>query len=211
LSKTTNFDAFSHHPYGIRGPLSHALNPDDAAVPDLGKIRGVVRAAERNGTISGERKPLWVTEMSWDSRPADPQGVPEATHARWLEEALWILWKQGVSTVTWFLVRDQPKGPGYEFGNQSGVYLFDGAPKQAATAFSFPFVVERRKGADQIWGMAPSRVRTTVQRRVGTTWRTVAVVTPRGDRTFVAGTSASRGWHYRAVAAGRTSLTWTVR
>src|SRR6201999_1255 len=97
------FDVIAHHPYGVRGPGSQALNADDMAVPDLGKLTRIVRAAVRAGTVFPARaKPLWVTEMSWDTSPPDPDGVPAARAAQWLSDSLAILWGEGVDLVTWF-------------------------------------------------------------------------------------------------------------
>lgn len=46
-----------------------------------------LRRAQRSGRISPRgRKRLWVTEVSWDSSPPDPRGVPAARHARWSGE-----------------------------------------------------------------------------------------------------------------------------
>ena len=50
-----HLDALSHHPYGIGGPLWHALNADDAAVPDVSKIARVLHAAERVGHVRARR------------------------------------------------------------------------------------------------------------------------------------------------------------
>ncbi len=87
-------DILAHDPYSVAGPTSPALNRDDVSVPDLGKLTRPLRAAERRGTaLPRGRKRLWVTEFSWDSSPPDPQGVPVATQARWLEEALHIFWR----------------------------------------------------------------------------------------------------------------------
>jgi hypothetical protein len=210
LAAKTSFDAFSHHPYAIAGPRRRALNPDDAAIPDLGKISRVLHVAQRAGTVSTGQKPFWVTEISWDSRPPDPFGVPEGKHARWLEEAFWFLWRQGVSTVTWFEVRDQAKGIGYEYGNQSGIYLLDGTPKLAATAFRFPFVVERGRPSAAAWGMSPGGQPVVIERLVKGRWQVTATPAVRSDRTFVSTLRAKRGDRFQARAGAETSLTWTV-
>ena len=79
------FDVLAHHPYSVGQPRRKALNADDVSIPDIGKLTTLLRAAERTGrALPRKRHPLWVTETSYDSRPPDPDGVPEATHARWL-------------------------------------------------------------------------------------------------------------------------------
>jgi hypothetical protein len=182
-----HFDVLAHHPYAIAGPRRHALNRDDVAVPDLGKLARIVDAARRQRTaLPRGRKPLWVTEMSWDSNPPDPQGVPARRHAAWLADALYTLWKEHVRTVLWFLVVDQAPVPSYPLTNQSGLYLRDGTPKLAQRAFAFPVACERAgRGRFRVWGMAPvAAARATVQVRRAGRWR--AVGTPRAgpDRVF---------------------------
>jgi hypothetical protein len=144
LRKRVRFDVLAHHPYGVGSPRRKALNRDDVAVPDLGKLRRLTK------------KPLWVTEISWDSNRPDPEGVPELTHARWLADSFFVLWKSGVRAVTWFQIRDQAPVPSYAATLQSGVYFRDGRPKLAAQAFAFPFACERAGRRVRVWMKAPA-------------------------------------------------------
>ena len=129
------FDVLAHHTYSVGTPRRKAINDDDVSIPDIGKLTRLLRAAERSARALPRRMhPVWVTEVSYDSRPPDPNGVPEAKHARWLQETLYLLWRQGVSEIIWFQVRDQLPEPSYEASNQSGVFLRDGRAKLAATA-----------------------------------------------------------------------------
>lgn len=131
-----SFDALAHHPYGVRGPRSHARNDDDVAVPDLARLTRIERAAVRAKTVRPvQRKQLWVTEISWDSSPPDPDGVPANQHAAWLSDAFSVLERQGVDVATWFRLRDQPPVPSFGATNQSGLYLETGEPKPALYAF----------------------------------------------------------------------------
>jgi len=210
-SNRAHLDAISHHPYAVAGPSRHALNADDVAIPDLGKLTRVLRAAQRAGTVLPRgRKGLWVTEISWDSRPPDPNGVPEPTHARWLAESFESLWRQKVDTITWFQVRDQLPIPDYPSTYQSGVLFADGREKLAAAAFRFPFVARRNRGRIHYWLRAPAGGRLTVQIKVGSSWRTALrrrvhagqIVT--GERTYRAGTAV------RAAIGNRQSMGWTL-
>ena len=204
-----HFDALAHHPYGVRGPMQHALNRDDVAVPDLGKLKRVLAAARRHHRVlpNGSKR-LWVTEISWDSDPPDPQGVPAKRHARWLEESFYVLWRQGVDTITWFQIRDADAGGGFAFSNQSGVYLRNGKPKLALKAFRFPFVVERRGWRASIWGRAPVAGPVTIERRAGHQWREVARVSARTPVPFSRPLSLPKGI-YRAVQGTTASLAWS--
>ena len=210
-SEPARFDVLSHHPYSVGGPHRKALNADDVSVPDLDKLVKPLRRAERMGRVGGARRhAVWVTELSWDSSPPDPRGVPAQEQARWLEESLYVLWRNGVDTVTWFLARDQAPIPSYADTYQSGVFLRDGTPKPSATAFAFPLVAERLPGGRaRIWGRAPAAGPVVVQRRAGTRW--VAIATFRASapgRVFTSTAPLRPGTKLRARAGAATSLVW---
>ncbi len=147
-SDPLHVDAIDHHPYGIGGPLWHAYNADDVAVPDLPKITGPLHAAERwHRILPAGPKRLWVTELSWDSNPPDPNGVPVQTQARWYEQSMYVLWREGVDTILFYAIVDAPPIPNYASTYQAGIYYLDGQPKPSATAFRFPFVTQRVRRA----------------------------------------------------------------
>jgi hypothetical protein len=207
---SVSFGALAHHPYSVRGPRGTALNGDDVSLPDMGKLKRILRAAERLRTAPGRHR-LWVTEVSWDSKPDDPDGVPESTQAQWLSEALMVLWRQGVDTITWFQVRDQP-GPNYSATVQSGIYRFNGRPKRSAQAFAFPLAIERHTSRSaRVWLRAPASGRVTVQARRGGRW--VAVKTVAGTRHEVREVTVTLkgATALRAVQGAATSLAASVR
>jgi len=211
--RPARLDAISHHPYAVRGPRNRALNADDATIPDVHKLVRVVRAAVRKRRVlPRRRKRIWVTEVSWDSRPPDPRGVPAATHARWLQESFFLLWRQGVDTIMWFQVRDQPPRPSYAETFQSGVLRAGGGRKPAARAFRFPFVVNRgRRGRPVAWGRAPSGGTVTIERRRGGAWRAQRSFGVRRSATFLLALRPARDGVYRARLGRDTSLTWRLR
>ena len=207
------FDVLAHHPYSIGGPTRLALNRDDVSVPDMRKLTRPLRLAERTGRARGaKRHRVWVTEMGWDSAPADPEGVPAGRHARWLQHSLYVLWRSGVDTIVWLLARDQAPVPSFADTYQSGVFLRDGEPKLAAQTFAFPFVaLPASKGRARLWGKAPASGLVTIQRRSGSRWRTLARVRSRGTtRLFEKTVRVPRGSRLRARSGSRQSLTWTV-
>jgi hypothetical protein len=210
LARKTHLDAISHHPYGVGGPFRHALNRNDVAVPDLGKLTRVLRQAQRaHRVLPRGRKQLWVTEMSWDSSPPDPQGVPERTQAKWLAQGFYELWRQGVSAVTWFQVGDQRPVPSYAATNQSGVYFLDGQPKLSATAFRFPFVVTRRsRGNVSFWLRSPAGGRVVVEARRGSSWRRVWTRRAARGGVLAGKVRMSRRAALRARLGRTASLAW---
>jgi len=207
-----HFDALAHHPYSVGAPGRHALNVDDVSVPDLGKLTRPLRAAERSGrALPRGHKALWVTEFSWDSRPPDPQGVPVARQARWLEEALYSFWRQGVDVATWFNIRDQAPTPSYATTYQSGVYYRNGRPKPSLRAFRFPFVVSRISARRvRAWCKVPVGGQLHILRRVGGTWRVVTDVHVYRGEVVVHGLYLRGPGTLRAQVAGDTSLAFRV-
>ena len=152
-SKSVRFDIWAHHPYTSGDPQHRAGLTDNVAIPELWKMRLVLNAARKFGTLrSRGATRFWVTEFAWDTSPPDPEGVPERLHARWVAEAMYRMWDQGVSLVTWFLLRDRASGP-----FQSGLYfrgphgIASDRPKLALTAFRFPFVAFREPQTKSIW------------------------------------------------------------
>ena len=209
-SDPPHLDALDHHPYGIRGPMWHAINADDVAVPDVYKLARVLQAAEREGHVLPRGpKQLWSTEISWDSSPPDPNGVPIAEQARWLEQALYVLWRQGVDTVLWLQIIDAPPIPNYASTYQAGLYYLNGEPKPAAQAFRFPFVTQRLdRGHVLAWGRAPAAGRLAIEIQLAHGQRALRTLSVSAGQVFQA-TLAIRG---RAVLDARLgsqqSLTW---
>lgn len=210
-SNPARFDVLDHHPYSVQGPFFRAYNRDDVAIADLGKLTRPLRRAERLHTIGGARHhQVWVTELSWDSSPPDPQGVPAAMQARWLEQAFELLWQEGVSTAMWYQIVDSPPVPSYAASYQSGVYLLDGRPKLSAEAFRFPFVLVGaiHDGRALFWGRAPLGGTVTIEARSRGHWRPVRTLRPAKGGVFEVSVSVRHGEQLRASQAGEASLPW---
>jgi hypothetical protein len=209
-----SFDVLAHHPYSVGAPRRTALNADDVSIPDIGKLTRLLRYAERKGSARPDKRhPVWVTETSYDSSPPDPDGVEEATHARYLAEAFYLLSRQGVDVITWFQVRDRAPIPSFDTTNQSGVFFRDGRPKLAAAAFRFPFVTERtHSGKLRAWGRSPMAGRLTIERLHGNTWKPVKTLNVRRNDTFLTAVPrAATPDRLRARVATEISLSWTQR
>jgi hypothetical protein len=207
LSEPASLDVLAHHPYGVGGPLDTALSPQDVSVPDVHRLERLLADAAAAGKVRSQRKPrLWVTEIAWDSGPPDPDGVPISRHARWLEQAMYVLWRQGVNNVFWFRVVDQGPTPSYSATSQSGLYELSGASKPAAQAFTMPFVVDRPRG--RIWGIAPRSGKVRIERQSGERWRLLATARAGNDRVFSAVVRLPKRAALRAVQGGSESLPW---
>jgi hypothetical protein len=212
-----HFDILAHHPYPIGPPRRHAPNPDDVVVPDWGRLKRPLRVALKDRTVAPHRaKPLWATELSWDSSPPDPTGVPAHLQATYMEGAFSTMWSQGVSAVIWYLMRDEAPVPSFATTLQSGIYfrgdtIAQDTPKPSFTSFSFPFTAYIHKGKAQLWGLAPAPGPVTVERQTSSgSWTTLARLNARSDRLFLANRRLRAGTRLRAVQGTRTSLTWKV-
>ena len=140
---------FAHHPYSVSAPRRHALSRNDISVPDVSRLTRAVSQAVKRGTARPrKRKPLWITELGWDSRPPDPNGVPARRHASWLADGFFVLWKQRAEKVVWTFVRDQAPTGGYGGTYQSGIFLLDGTPKLAQQAITFPVVLRAHEARE---------------------------------------------------------------
>lgn len=197
------FDVLTHHPYSVGRPRRKALSRDDVSIPDLGKLTRLLRQARSAGRLAKLPK-LWVTEVSYDSRPPDPEGVPSATHARWVAETLYLIWKQGGSAVVWLGLRDSAPNPTFASSHQSGMYLLDGRAKRSARAFRFPFVVDGTRA----WGKAPAAGRLVIERRSGSRWVRVASVRVRSGAVFTRRVRRVRGATFRARVGSAVSSAW---
>lgn len=214
--KVVKFDAIAHHPYPIGPPRRTARNADDAVVPDVRKITRLIPAALRGGTLTPRaRKPLWITEISWDSAP-DPNGLSLSEQAQYLEGALYVLWRQGADVVTWWNMRDEPPTPSFAASFQSGIF-FRGAspaqdePKPSYTAFRFPFTAYRTNGVARLWGKTPGDRSVTIQAQQGGSWVTAARLKAGSNRIFTGRLRVGPNTPLRAVAGPDTSLVWRTQ
>ena len=171
-------------------------------MPDVGRLTRLVRSAVRRGLARPRKsKPLWITEIGWDSSPPDPNGVPARRHAAWLADAFYVLWKQRAAKIVWTFVRDQAPTGGYDRTYQSGVFLLSGAPKLAQRAFAFPVACERRgRNKLRVWGKAPARGRVAIVRGR----KTVRRVTVGPRRVFL--TTVTGKSPVQAKAGNQSSL-----
>ena len=210
-SNPVRFNVWSHHPYTSGGPTHDAAGRDNVALGDLPDMRRVLRAAIRLGHVrSSQPVGFWVTEFSWDSKPPDPRAVPAALHARWVSEALYRMWANGVTLVTWYKIQDDPlRSTPY----QSGLYTVAGNRKRSFTAFRFPTVAFARKTGVHVWGRSPTSTPgvVVVEIKVGRKWRRLGTVRANSYGIFkkTYRTPIRKG-HVRARFGRETSLPFSL-
>jgi hypothetical protein len=209
-SNPLQFEAWAHHPYTNGGP-THSAGGDNVSLGDLPKMRRVLNAAVRAGHIrSRGRLQFWATELSWDSRPPDPRAIPSALHARWVSEALYRVWSNGINLVTWWRIEDDPV-PATPY--QSGFFGPDGSRKFSLTAYRFPVVAFPRARGVYVWGRTPTSRggSVVVEIRAGGSWRRLGTVRAGSggifQRTFSA---ARRTGVVRARYGGEVSIPFSL-
>lgn len=209
-----HFDIAAHNPIDVEGPDRGALGPLDVSTPDIGRLTTIVRRAVASGrALPARPKPFWAPEIWWDSSPPDPGGVPLRRHARYLEEALYRLWRQGVGAVVWWYLRDtEPGAAGFAATLQSGLLFHDGSPKPAYSAFRFPFVAHRAApGRARVWGLAPRSGSVVVERRTSGGWAPLARLAAGVARVFTGPVATRRPLLLRARQGSVASLPWRLR
>ena len=220
-----HFDVFDIHPYTTGGP-THEGGINDVELGDLKKLTTLLAAADRAGRIKGmySHTPLWIMELSWDSNPPDPGGLPMKIEDRWVAEALYRSWSVGVEYFFWYSLRDSEPEPNLPFSqtDQSGLYfrgptVAQDQPKEFASAYRFPFVAYPRTKGLYFWGRTPtsSRGRVVVQILRGGHWRKAAIVRANAAGIFSGLARQRYGRNRRgaarAVYAGRPSLPFSMK
>jgi hypothetical protein len=189
-----HFEVLAFHPLSVGDPDAPSPSSLEVSISDAAKVTGLLKQAERAHTAQPQgKKPVWVTELDWESAPQSPQGVAPRLQAAWVSRALHRLWVAGVSLVSWeYLVDplhgvqlDTPTGGIVEVPRPAGLYAAgaDGqfasaTPKPFLQGFTFPFDplrLDRRQV--RVWALLMSpRQPVLLQREVhsGGVWRTVA-------------------------------------
>jgi hypothetical protein len=188
-----HFDVLDFHPLSVGNPDVPASSSLDVSIADAAKVTRLLRRAERADTVlpAGE-KPVWVTELNWESAPQTPHGVPPDRQATWVSRALHRLWVAGVRLVAWqFLVdpypgvtAETPLGGTVQYPRPAGLYgagaggqFASATPKPFLRGFTFPFDPLRVSATRvRVWAllMRPGeRVALQRQGRHGA-WHTIA-------------------------------------
>jgi hypothetical protein len=174
----------------------------------------VLRAAERAGRIRpGGRHPLWATEFWWITDPPSRRGVAPRTQARWIAEALYLLWKQRVRVAINVLIRDEPYHPNNPTRTlQSGLFFLNGEPKPSARSFRFPFVTERRSPQTILaWGKAPREGVVRIELKRGPDWRPLESLRVEVGEVFTQRLQLRGAARLRATIGNEQSLVWRQR
>jgi hypothetical protein len=198
-----HFDVLTLHPLSFESPDRAAVSSQDVAISDVAKVTTLLAKAERAGTAPPRaHKPVWVTELNWESDPPAVRGVPGRLQAQWIARALHRLWVAGIGLADWQFLIDPypgvslatPTGGAVEVSRPAGLYspgpggdVAEARPKPFLRGFTFPFDplrVDRRHV--RVWALLTrpgQEVALQRQTRGSGAWRTVARL--RADREDV--------------------------
>ncbi len=190
-----HFDVLAFHPLSVWDPNIPAASALDVSISDMAKVTDLLARAERLGTaLPAGPKPVWVTELNWESAPQSAHGVPPRLQAAWLSRALHRLWVAGVSLVDWQFLIDPaggvplatPTGHTVTLARPAGLYSAGGAgdepdpalarPKPFLQGFAFPFDPLRvDRGHVRVWALLDRPGQAVQLQRQGPAghWRTV--------------------------------------
>ncbi len=192
-SDPPHFDVLSFHPLSFESPDLPAHSSQDVAITDIAKVTGLLGAAERMRTVQPRgSKPLWVTELNWESDPPAAHGVPGRLQAGWISRALHRLWVAGVGLADWQFLMDPypdltlatPTGGTVTVSRPAGLYspgpggeLTGARPKPFLRGFTLPFDPLRvDRGHVRVWAllMRPDQSALLQRQGRGGAWRTIA-------------------------------------
>lgn len=212
----TRADVWAIHPYTSGNATHKAVLANDVSLGDLGKLQRVMRAAIAvHHIVSSHPLQLWVTEFSWDSKPPDPAAVPITLLRRWVPEAIYQMWRNGVSVAIWFQLHDASLASSYY---QSGLYFGNGGVsavrKPFFEGFRFPFVAYAQGARIRFWGRLPiARAGVvSVQQMEAGAWHTMTTLRSDGSGVFQGFVARLTGGALRArlLATGEASLPFSL-
>ncbi len=222
-----HFDVLSFHPLSFESPDLPARSSQDVAIADIAKVTDLLARAQRMRTaLPRGSKPLWVTELNWESDPPAAHGVPGRLQARWISRALHRLWVAGVGLADWqFLLDPYPDlslatatGGTVTVSRPAGLYspgpgggLAGSQPKPFLRGFTVPFDPLRVDRTHvRVWALLRSAGQPVLLQHQarGGVWRTIAHLRA-GPNAVLNALIALRGAMNLRVVSGTLATTGT--
>ena len=208
--KRVPFDAYAVHAYPQRDPRDAPLHPADIRIK-LDEITSALRLAARAGTISKRQAgEIWVTELGFVGGGEDNPSFD--TQARWLQMALFMLWRDRVDAVIYWNLRDRAESV---FMQHSGLFergdsIASDRAKPALTAFRFPLLFTRSGRQVNVWGRAPAAGTVAIEKETSGGFEEISSVTVGPERIFQVLAPDPGGAALRLRQGSETSLVMDV-
>jgi hypothetical protein len=228
-AEPAHFDVLAFHPLSFESPDRPAGSSQDVAIADIAKVTTLLARATREGTaLPRAHKPLWVTELNWESDPPAAGGVPGRLQAQWISRALHRLWIAGVGLAEWQFLMDPypaltlatPTGGTVQVSRPAGLYspgpggeLTTARPKPFLRGFTLPFDplrVDRRHV--RVWAllMRPGQPLLLQRLTRGRRWRTIAALHANGQAVLNALVALRGAAQLRVVSGPLSSASASV-
>jgi hypothetical protein len=204
-------DVYAHNPYPLNPKRETPLHAPACKACTTVTMATLSRLVRLVGLYFPHAR-IWLTEYGYQSNPPDRiLGVSPALQARYVSEGAYAAYRAPrVDLLIHFLYRDEPTLARF----QSGLVTLRNAPRPALAAFELPLAETARSGSTtSLWGelRAPDVGTVAVlERKSGSTWRSVARITVGAGRYFRWRGSLTRGSVVRVHASGLVGAPLTI-
>jgi Cellulase (glycosyl hydrolase family 5) len=204
-------DVYAHNPYPLdpkRETPFHAPTCRSCTTVTMATLSRLERLVARYFPHAR----IWLTEYGYQSDPPDRiLGVAPALQARYEAEGSYVAYRAPrVDLLIHFLYRDEPTLARF----QSGLVTLSNEPRPVLAAFELPLAETARSGSTtSLWGQlrAPDVGSVAdLERRAGSTWRTLARISATARGYFRWRGTLPRGAVVRVRAAGLVGAPLTV-
>ena len=212
--KKPKFDILAHHTINVKtSPRSQPADRKDVVIANFKTLTKALRAAERQNTLGTKGKhKVFANEVWWESNPPDKTGVSLRQQANYMQEALYLLWKQGARAVYFLQLKDSEfnQGDGQFESYQTGIFTASGKKKPSYMAVKFPFVTDRKSGSKvTAWGRSPAAGKVTIEIKKGKKFKKLKTVKAKKRGSVFTTDVRLRGkGQLRATVGRQKSLVW---
>jgi hypothetical protein len=196
--------AVAHHPYSraaLGSPTSRA-GSNDVTLAQIRNLTRVLDQGARRKRIAS-KTPVYLTEYGIQTRPPEKYGVSQGTHARYLNLADWMAYRNSrIRSVSQYELNDPPELDQFN----TGLRFTNGEAKAGLAAYRLPIWVTRGR----VWGQvrAASGGTAELQWRSSSKkgWKTYRTVNLNSRGYFDQRVSRPRG-QWRLVSGGNAGRT----
>lgn len=187
--KPVTGDVLAYHPHSSKyAPSYKSANPSDARMGDISRLTTTIDKLTKLGRVKvngASRFPLWFDEYAYETNPPDKLlGISLSNQLAWAQWGWWIASRnprvQMLAHYEWFDELLKDNGASQFAAWQSGLYKVDGSAKPLAQAFPNPIFGYQKSTGAKVWGQVRpgnAALTVTLQRRSGTSWKTVKTAT----------------------------------
>jgi hypothetical protein len=182
--------AVAHHPYS-RGALGSPTSKgaaNDVTLAQIGNLARVLDQGAKRKRLPG-KTPIFLTEYGIQTKPPERFGVSQGTHARYLNLADWMAYRNSrIRAVSQYELNDPPEVDQFN----TGLRFTNGEAKASLAAYRLPIWVSRGR----VWGQVRAASGGTAELQ----WRSSS---KKGWKTYKTVKLNSRGYFDQKVSRRR--------